>query len=322
MNSSIVNKNKGLLLALIASISWGYIGIPSRTLQSINLNSCAIAFFRTSIATILFLILIIRKNINYLKINCKGLLECFAYGIIAICGSFVTYNLAIEHISIALATMLMFMSPLWVLIISYFLFKEKFTSKKISSMILTLSGCFIVCGLYNPTILSINLVGMVYAIICSFSFASQTILGKIAVKKYNQNTFLFYSFLSSSIALLPFIDITSTINTIVYTNNFSFIIKDILILGVINTFIASSAYTKSINFITANTASVIATLQLVIASILAYFILGESLSLIQIIGMGLIILSILLLEFKKETFIYILSKVNLNRKTLHYIKKS
>lgn len=320
MNSSIVNKNKGLFFALIASISWGYIGIPSRTLQSINLNSCSIAFFRTSIATILFLILIIRKNINYFRIDCKGLLECFTYGIIAICGSFVTYNLAIEHISIALATMLMFMSPLWVLIISHFLFKEKFTSKKILSMILTLSGCFIICGLYTPNNVSINTVGMIYAIICSFSFASQTILSKIAVKKYNQNTFLFYSFLFSSLVLLPFINIKSTISTIIYTNNFLFIIKDILILGIINTFVASSAYTKSINFITANAASVIVTFQLVIASLLAFFILGESLSFTQIIGMCLIILSILLLESQKETFNLILNRINIHKKANFFNK--
>lgn len=304
-------KNKGIILALIAAIFWGYMGIPSKHLQHLGITPYCVAFFRTSVAAVFFTFYALKKDFKSLKVDIKSLLFFMFYGIIAIAGCFIGYNVSINYVPIALTTMLMFTCPFWVVILSYFLFKEKFTVKKIISMILTLIGCFMVCKIYKIYSMPINIRGIIFGLGSGFAFSMQTILAKIASKKYNQDVFLCYSFLFASLFLIPFLNVKSTIEIITNTPKSLFIIKNILILGIVNTFIANGSYILSVKYIKASSASIISTLELVIASIFAYFIFNESLDIIQIIGMSSVVIAIIILEINKEYISKILKNIHL-----------
>ncbi|GAA0740175.1 DMT family transporter [Clostridium oceanicum] len=310
MNILKDKKNKGLILALAAAVFWGYMGIPSKHLQNLGITPFSVAFYRTSVAAVLFALYAIKKDFKSLKVNIKSLLFFMFYGIVAIAGSFIGYNVSINYVPIALGTMLMFTCPFWVVILSFFLFKEKFTIKKIISMILTLIGCFMVCKIYKFGSMSINIKGIIFGLGSGFAFSMQTILAKVAAKKYNQRVFLFYSFLFASLFLIPFINLKSTIAIVVNSSNSIFIIKNILILGIVNTFIANGSYITSVKYIKASTASIISTLELVIASIFAYFIFNESLDIVQLLGMISVVTAIVLLQLNKENVLKIFKNIH------------
>ncbi|NEZ46471.1 EamA family transporter [Clostridium niameyense] len=294
------NKTKGFILVIIAALFWGYMGVPTKNLGDLNFDAFSVSFFRTFMAGIFYFLYCLKKDLNLLKVDKKGLLFFIIYGIIAFGGTFICYNLSVNYISIALATMFMFTSQVWVVILSYFIFKEKFTPKKIIAIVLTLIGCFMMCKIYDTQNISLNPKGVIFGLISGFTFALQIILAKINSSKYNQNTLLAYSFIFASLSLIPFMNFKNTIHIFQTSNNISFIIKNIIIIGFFNTVIANGAYINSVKYIEVGIASIIASSEIVLASIIAYIVFHQTLDCIQIIGMTLIILSIILLQIKDK----------------------
>ncbi|WP_027623344.1 DMT family transporter [Clostridium lundense] len=295
------DEKKGFILVIVAALFWGYMGVPTKNLGDYSFDPCSVSFFRTSIAGIFYFLYCFIKDRTLLKTDKKGILFFIFYGVIAFGATFISYNVAVNYISIALGTMFMFTSQIWVIILSYFIFKEEFTVKKIVSILLTLTGCFMMCKIYDLNNISLNPKGIIYGLLSGFTFALQIIFAKINSNKYNQNTLLAYSFIFASLSLIPFMDIKNTIHIISSSNNIYFILKNIIIIGLLNTVIANGAYVKSVQYIEVGIASIIASLEIVIASIIAYFVFHETLDIVQVIGMILIIVSIIILEVKKET---------------------
>lgn len=154
------------------------------------------------------------------------------------------------------------------------------------------------CKVYNPNNVNLNIKGVIFGVISGFTFALQIILAKINLSKYNQDTLLAYSFIFASIILIPFMDIRNTIDIFTSSNNTSFIISNILIIGFFNTVIANGAYVKSIQYIEVGIASIIASSEIAISAVIAYLIFKESLDMVQIVGMILILVSVIILEIK------------------------
>lgn len=292
------DKTKGFILVIIAALFWGYLGIPTKNLYDFNFDSFSVCFFRTSIAGIFYFLYSFKKDATLLKIDKKGLLFFMLYGAIGFATTFICYNVSVNYTSIALGTMFMFTSQIWVAILSYFIFKEEFTPKKIVAICLTLAGCFMMCKVYDLKNLNLNLKGVLLGLISGITFALQIIFAKISSKKYNQNTLLAYSFIFASLFLIPFMNMENTLNILISTNNLYPIIKNIFIIGVFTTVIANGAYLKSVEYIEVGIASIIATLEIPIAAIIAYFVFHQTLDIIQITGMFLIIISVIILEIQ------------------------
>ncbi|MDU1443932.1 MAG: EamA family transporter [Clostridium cochlearium] len=96
-------------------------------------------------------------------------------------------------------------------------------------------------------------------------------------------------------------NVKNTWNILSNTNNLYIIIKNIFIIGVFTTVIANGAYLKSVEYIEVGIASIIATLEIPVAAITAYFVFNQSLDAVQIIGMFLIIISVIILEIQLKT---------------------
>lgn len=291
-------KKKGFILAIIAALFWGYMGVPTRNLNNLNFDSFSVCFFRTSISAIFYFIYCLIKDPSSLKVNKKKISFFAFYGVVCFGITFVSYNISVSYISIALATMFMFTSQVWVVILSYFIFKEKFTIQKVMAIILNLCGCFMMCKAYDLSNTSMNYTGVIFGLLSGFTFALQIIFAKINSDKGNQNILLAYAFIFASLFLLPFANIKNTLEIFTSCNNIFPIFKGIFIISVLNTIIANGAYIKSVQYISAGLASIIASSEIVIASITAYFVFHETLDMVQIIGMVLILASIILLDIK------------------------
>ncbi|EJO5346523.1 EamA family transporter [Clostridium botulinum] len=306
---TINNKKKGLLLVIIASIFWGYAGVPTKYLSDLGFDNYTISFFRTSTSAIFYILYLSKKDPSLFKVDKKGVLFFIIYGIGITAGCLIAFNMAITSLSLALATMFLYTSQIWVVIISYFMFKEKFTYKKAISMVLILIGCFMMCELHKLGNLSLSPNGVFWGLISGFIFALQIILAKVSKDKYHYNSLLTYSFIFGSIFLLPFMDMKNNIHIFQNSNNMFFIFQNIFFCFV-STVISNSFYIKSVKYIEASIASMVSSFELVIASVLGFILFKQSLSLVQTLGMILILLSIMLLELKKEDLLKLFRKTN------------
>ena len=116
-----------MTLAVLTAVMWGIMGLFVRGLTAQGFSSMEISFFRCFIAGAAYFLYQAVRNPGMLKIDLKGLLICLLYGAAAYSVSFVSYTVAVSRIPVGVATVLMFMSPIWVAILGQLLFKEKLT---------------------------------------------------------------------------------------------------------------------------------------------------------------------------------------------------
>ena len=124
------NRTKGISLAIITAVMWGIMGMFVRGLTGYAFTTFEISFFRCALAGGAYFLFLLFTKPSALKINLKGLVICLLYGAVAYSISFVSYSVAVSRIPVGVATVLMFMSPIWVAILGRFMFGEKLPKSK------------------------------------------------------------------------------------------------------------------------------------------------------------------------------------------------
>jgi drug/metabolite transporter (DMT)-like permease len=195
-----------LILPILAGILFGSSGIFVRTLTQNGIDSTTLLFLRFSIAIIPILIAILATDRGLFKISLKDIplfLVCSA----CIVGLNLCYNESMNTVPLSLAAVLLSLAPIYVLIIAYFLFGEKITSKKVICMILAISGCILMTGILESDMGNIPLFGIASGIGAGLFWAVYLMASKKSIENGNHTfTILFYSIIFISIALIPFTD--------------------------------------------------------------------------------------------------------------------
>lgn len=282
------NKKKGISLVLIATLFWGMMGVTSRTLANAGINSMSISFFRCLIAAIGFSIFLLIFNKNAFKIDLKGIIISALYGIVTFGLSFTTFNIAVERVPIAVATVLMFTNPIWVTIFNAIFFKEKITAKKAIVIALAITGCILISNIFGVGFENLDIIGLLIGLSTGVLFALQLVIPRFFDGKYSKDSMLIYGFIASAIVLAFFTDFSGVNKAITTDTQPIFVVLNILSIGVLSTFIANIAYVKSTDYIDSGIASVLVALEPVLGSLFAYVVYGETLTALQLLG-GLII---------------------------------
>lgn len=197
-----------VLLPILAGICWGIVGVFVRGLDSSGLDNLTIVFTRTSIGCILsfiFLLVTDRASIRAKASDIPYFLAATAFGSF---GFMVVYNIAVIELSLSLATVMLSTAPVFVLIISAIIFKEKITLKKIICMVLAFIGCAMLSGILDPgATIHYSKIGLLMGILTAICNGLYILTSKkVMTKGYGPFVVCFYSFLFASIVLAPFID--------------------------------------------------------------------------------------------------------------------
>ena len=163
--SFVHNSMKGMMLAILGASLWGVMGIFVRGLSASGYSSYDIAFLRCLLAGIGFFLFKAITQPRVLKINFKGLCICFLYGILAYAMGFVCYGIAVERIPVAVATVLMFMSPVWVAVLGVLVFKEKLGKQTVLVILICILGAAMVADVFGSAGGSMDIIGILAGII-------------------------------------------------------------------------------------------------------------------------------------------------------------
>lgn len=263
---------------------WGTLGIFAKLLYRYSLDPFTIVFYRASIAFTLLLLYNAFKNGLTLK---RQKLKFYAfYGFFSVFLFYVLYFYAVKVSSVSLAVLLLYTAPIHSTILGYLVFKEKITPMKLFSLSMVLLGVLFVTQLNEE----VNLLGIVLGLLSGFTYALYGILGKIAVKEEKPEEALMYTLGFGALFLLPFSRFSVPLEAMPW----------IFALALFPTFLAYLMYNHALQEVEASRASIVATIEPVVALILAYLIFHETLSGRQTIGAVLIILGALILQYEES----------------------
>lgn len=279
-----------IIMILIAASGWGIIGIFTRPLLGTGLNVIQITFVRSVITVIGMGIFLLIKDRTLFRIKLKDLWIFLGTGLISIIFFNVCYFLTIEHTTLSTASVLLYTAPCFVMLMSALIFKEKITVQKVVALVLAFLGCMLASGFVGGDISTFVLLTGIGA---GLGYASYSIFGKVALKKYHTFTVVFYTFAISAIGLLPFSNIPIIVSTFANDSN-SLLFS--LGLGIISTFMPYIFYTSGLKYVEAGKASVMAFAEPMVAAVAGIVIFNEPLYLKNAVGILLIFLAIILLN--------------------------
>lgn len=292
MNNS-KNVKYGYWLVALAGACWGMMGVLTRGLSNVGFDSLEIASLRPTVAVLFYVLFNLIKNPKIFKIDSKGLLFFLIYGVVTFDGMFLSFTYAVEYTSIATASVLLFTSPIMVMVMSRIIFKEKLTNKKIISVILTIVGCILIVKAYDLNALKLNSKGIVWGVVSGFAVALQNILGKIGVKKYDYRTQLCYSFIFAALFFWCVRPPVQLIKMAVSSPTTAMLVMGI---GFVATVIPNGAFIKGLQYIESSKASVVTSVEPIIATLLGYICFKETVELPQIVGMFVIVFAVAFIQ--------------------------
>ncbi|NLL78399.1 MAG: EamA family transporter [Clostridiales bacterium] len=288
---------KGSLFIIAAGICWGMIGLFSAKLSDAGCSAVEITFLRSAVTAVCLWAYLFWKDREKLKIRGKDIWMFLGTGMLSIVMFNIFYFITIELTTLSVAAILLYTAPCFVLLLSVFLFGEKFTAKKAAALVLALAGCACTTGLFDGGGAGkISLTGILTGIGSGFGYALYTIFGNIALKKYHTMTVTAYTFLISSVVLLPF-GIAGTAPLLMHNGAVAW---NTLLIGVVSTLTPFLLYTKGLETTEPGRASVMAFVEPMVATLISVFVLHEQMTLMGAVGVAAIFCSIVLLNCTKD----------------------
>lgn len=277
-----IDKNK--LQIIIAMLIWGTVGI---FIKKIPLNAIEIAFYRSIVGAVFIIILsLIKKekwNIEDLKTDLKVLI---ASGI-ALGTGWVLLFQGYKNTTISIATLSYYIAPIFIVVLSIIVLKEKITTKKIICIILAIIGLLLVLDIKNLANIEDNnhILGILYSVLAAVFYAIVVILNKF-IKRLSGFKITIVQLLVSTIILIPLTIFNSTRSLI----SMDFLSLGLLLfVGIIHTGIAYLLYFSSVKEIEGQSIAILSYMDPIFALIISGLFLGEKMTIIQLLG-GILIL--------------------------------
>ena len=290
-------QKRAYLLIAAGAVLWGTIGIFVRGLYGFGFSPLQVVTLRVFSAAVIMLIYLLFTRPELLKIKVRDSLYFVGTGIFSLAFFNLCYFSTIRETSIAIAVTLLYTAPAFVAVLSRVFFRESLGAKKLCSLGLTLVGCAFVTG-YLPGLgdsLSISWSGILTGLGAGFGYALYSIFGKAALKKYHTMTIAAYTFIFASLALLPFSNFENSAGAF-STGNFWIYLAG---LGFFPTVLAYLLYTKGLEEVESSRASIVATVEPVVATLTGFFFFREMLSGWQLTGILLVLAAVILIQERK-----------------------
>ena len=282
---------------ILAGIMWGTMGLWVRRFTEEGLGSMQILSLRVLVTVILMTVFLSIYNRKLLRIRFRDLWCFLGTGICSIVFFGYCYNRTIVLASLSVAAILLYTAPIFVMVMSRFLFGEPFSVRKITALFMAFAGCICVTGILGGDA-AVSTAGILTGLGSGFGYALYSVFGRYALEReYHPFTVTYYTFLCALAAVLFLND---------WKPVFHFVCSDFsgfaysIAYGVVTTVLPYILYTFGLSYVESGKASIMATVEPVVATLLGVFVLGEKITVMGLTGVILVIGALVVLNVRKN----------------------
>lgn len=284
----------GVGLVMLAAICWGISGGIADILMNKGWDPIVISLYRGAIGFICFFSwFLFRFRQNWI-ISTRLYIWSLLAGV-GVAGNFTFYFLSIQASSITVAATLMYTAPIFVLLFSFLLRIERSSWYKWGFITSVLTGIILLTGGYNTESISVSFLGATTGLASGLSYALFIFGFKNASAIGKPQTTLTIAFFSFCLILFLFTD-NDEAAAVVTSSDLGWF----LLLGIVGAGISFILYVIGIRWTSPATASMVAMVEPVTASLFSVLLIGDHLSTIQLLGMVLILVTITVLSVKQS----------------------
>lgn len=277
-------------MVLAGASLWGLIGLFNRTLMAAGLSPESIVLVRNLGGMVLLGLVLGLWKREVFRIRPGHLAYFFGTGIISVLLFTWCYFSCQQECSLAVAAILLYTSPAFVVLLSALLWRDQLTGRKLLALVLTFFGCVCVTGVYSGG-MTITLRGFLLGLGAGFFYALYSIFGRYALAHYEPYTVTFYTFAFAGVGSLVFLRPSQM--AVLANGNMALIA---LGLAVVCTVLPYLFYTAGLARMDSGKAAIIASVEPVVAALVGIIVFHESMSPATGLGVVSILAAVLLLR--------------------------
>ena len=284
----------GVSAALGRAVFTGKLGLPGETLHPID--PIILSQTRTSFSLILLLsVLVVRGGRQRVALPRADLAQCFLLGILGVAASNYFYYVAIQRTSVAIAIIVQYTAPVWVLLYVVLRGQQKLTPQRVGAVATAMAGIALTIGIGGATplrSLRLDSYGILAALLASFSFAFYNVAGHRILAAHDRWRVLVWTLFSASMFWLIFNPPWKIVAAHYQPAQwgFLFVFSMISVLG------PFSLYFHGLQYLEPTRAIIASCLEPVFSILLAAVFLSEVLRPMQTLGIVLVLSAIVIVQ--------------------------
>ena len=288
-----MKRGKSYIFVILAAALWGTIGLFVRTLTAAGFTEAQLIAFRCWVSAAIMLVWLGLRDRAALKIRLRDSWMFVGTGIVSFVLFSICYFSALQMVSLSTAAILLYTSPIFVALLSTWLFHERFTIRTAIALCMAFGGGALVSGFDG----SASGMGIVMGILAGFFYALYSIFGKYALRRYSSLTVTTYTFVFAIIGITPFCDLPA-LAQVEWSAPIALIL---VIFSAASGAAAYLLYTKGLSGLPATDAAIAAIMEPVVASLTGLLVFHETIALQGFVGIALVLGAVLVLNLPART---------------------
>ncbi len=272
---------KAKLILSAAMAIWGTLGLFT---QRINVSSGELALYRALMAAVLIgaYLLFSKQKIDFRAVK-RELLLLLISGV-AMGINWVLLFEAYRYTSVSIATLSYYFAPVLVMLASPLLFRERLTKKQIFCFFMSTLGLVLIIGIGSFGG-GRDGIGILFGLGAAVFYATVVLMNKY-IKEVAGIQRTFMQFAGAILILLPYVMLTGGVR-LQRLDGTGWIF--LLIVGLLHTGVAYCMYFSSLKSISGQSTAILSYIDPLVAVLVSFFVLGESMTLVQLLGGALIL---------------------------------
>ncbi len=283
---------KGYILVVISACAFGTMGIANRFAQNHGADVASFMSARFLIVTIFYVVYMRIRGFSW-KVPLRQGIALVILGFVFYANIVFFFYRAVQYISPAVASLILYTYPVMVGVMGHFFLGERLNPQKIVSLIIVMAGCALVVSGPMDRIAGR---GIVYAVLTAVFYSVYIVGNRKILLDIHPVVSAAYMGASCAVYFLLFQVIQGT-----YTFSFDAVtLTAMLVLAFWSTIIGTLCFFRGMIILGASKSSIVSTIEPLFTALLAWLLLGDTISPLQWVGGICILLGVLFLRVKSR----------------------
>jgi drug/metabolite transporter (DMT)-like permease len=277
---------------LAAACLWGTIGTTYVLIQArVDIDEITLVTLRALGAAVLVLVWFGVRDRSVFAVRPSDIGRMIAFGLVSVTAFYLALIYAFRFSGVAVGTLLLYLAPTLVTLGAALWLNDPVTPVRATALLFSLAGCLLIVEVFDPASVASNLVGFSFGLAAAATYASYSLMAKPLMRRYRAGTLLVWNLPVGALGLLLIKLVVSPFDWPGVGQSFGMAIY----CGLMLSLLPVAFYSTGLRQLAPSEASILATVEPVVAMGLAMMVLRERLGLVQLGGAVLIVGSIVLL---------------------------
>lgn len=298
MLKNISSRTTGVIFAIIGVILFSAKAVMVKMAYIYKIDHLTLLMFRMVFAFPVYLVIALKnKPKKEVKITTKDYVWLFVFGFLGYYLASLFDFMGLQYLKAGLERIILFIYPTIVVVLSWLFFRKKISNTQTLAIVITYIGVFITfweeIGLEGEAVYY----GVFLIFLSALTYAAYLVGSGWLIPKFGTVTFTAYAMLVSTLCVVFHFLFQGNLEVFNYP-------KEVYLLGLamalFSTVIPSFLVSAAIEKLGANTFSIFGSLGPISTIILAFIFLDERISLLQTLGIIIVIMGVAVLSKKKK----------------------